>query len=108
MTVSGEICASYDLSMYAGTVAITNGGRMCQKWASQTPHTHVYSTDTNFPLDGSVEDAANYCRNVPSQETNGERDHPWCLTTDPKKRVDYCNKPICGGMNLIFSRIKAP
>ena len=81
--------------MYTGTVAITNGGRICQSWTSQIPHAHSFNDDIKFPLDNSVEDAANYCRTLGTELDDGDR--PWCYTTDPKKPRDYCNKPICGG-----------
>lgn len=34
----------------------------------------------------------NYCRN-PDNDENG----PWCYTTDPGTRFDYCNIPECEG-----------
>lgn len=35
----------------------------------------------------------NFCRNI-----NGD-DRPWCLTTDPNYRTDYCDVPSCGNIN---------
>ena len=95
MPVSGRVCNGHDLSEYAGNVAITNGGRTCQMWTRQTPHSHHFTKNLLFTLDGSVEDAANFCRNLHGETT------PWCYTTDPRKRRDYCDRPICGG--LMFS-----
>ena len=41
-----------------------------------------------------LEDQNNYCRNV---QSNPECDEgwPWCFTTDPDKRWDYCEIPKC-------------
>ena len=38
----------------------------------------------------------NFCRN-PDKEKR-----PWCYTTDPKKRWEYCSVPKCGGSNKMF------
>lgn len=35
----------------------------------------------------------NFCRNI-----NGD-DRPWCLTSDPNYRMDYCDVPSCGNIN---------
>ena len=86
--------------MYTGNVSITNGGRICQSWTSQTPHSHLFIDDLFFPLDSSVEGAANYCRNT-GQETDDSDRRPWCFTIDPRKPRDYCNKPICGGVYCV-------
>ena len=48
-------------------------------WSSQTPHIHDYS-----------ESEWNYCRN-PDEEPK-----PWCYTTDPDKRWEFCDIPVCG------------
>ena len=92
MSVSGKNCTEDDLGMYSGKVSITNGGRICQNWTSQSPHAHVFSYNFYFPLDKTVVDATNYCRNVEGDTM------PWCYTTDPKRRWDYCNETICGGI----------
>ena len=33
----------------------------------------------------------NYCRNPDNEKM------PWCYTTDPEVRWDYCQIPTCGG-----------
>lgn len=35
----------------------------------------------------------NFCRNIYGD------DRPWCLTTDPNYRMDYCDVPSCGNIN---------
>jgi len=80
---------------YMGTQTATAvNGYMCQAWASDTPHKPYppAKVDSNFP-DGSREAARNYCRN-PDSDPAG----PWCYTTDPMVRWDYCDIPFCLGM----------
>merc|ERR1712179_482006 len=36
----------------------------------------------------------NYCRN-PDNEDEG----PWCYTTDPNKRWEFCDVPLCGSVD---------
>ena len=63
---------------YRGKQNITQSGRTCQMWTSQTPHSHTRSGE------------GNYCRN-PDGETK-----PWCYTTDPDVRFEFCDIPLCG------------
>ncbi|RMC12960.1 hypothetical protein DUI87_10487 [Hirundo rustica rustica] len=71
---------------YRGTEAKTQKGVRCQKWADNAPHKPNY-TPEKYPNAGLEE---NYCRN-PDKDENG----PWCYTTDPDTRFDYCNIPEC-------------
>ncbi|XP_075269827.1 plasminogen [Opisthocomus hoazin] len=71
---------------YRGMEAKTWRGIPCQKWAEKTPHKPNY-TPEKHPNAGLEE---NYCRN-PDGDANG----PWCYTTDPATRFDYCNIPEC-------------
>ncbi|XP_029817474.1 plasminogen [Manacus vitellinus] len=71
---------------YRGTEAKTWRGIPCQKWAEKIPHKPNY-TPQKHPNAGLEE---NYCRN-PDGDENG----PWCYTTDPTTRYDYCNIPEC-------------
>ena len=72
---------------YRGNVNITRSGRTCQAWKSQCPHRH-----TRIPQDvkGGQNDS-NMCRNPDSSAPDG----PWCYTTDPKVRWEYCNVSKC-------------
>ncbi|XP_052695909.1 plasminogen-like [Crassostrea angulata] len=63
---------------YTGKVSVTQSGRICQAWNSQTPHSHPR---TSLP--------ENYCRNPDGEPA------PWCYTTDPNKRFEICNIPYC-------------
>ncbi|XP_059698003.1 plasminogen-like isoform X10 [Haemorhous mexicanus] len=71
---------------YRGTEAKTQKGVKCQKWADNAPHKPNY-TPEKYPKAGLEE---NYCRN-PDKDEKG----PWCYTTDPDTRFDYCNIPEC-------------
>ncbi|XP_029817483.1 plasminogen-like, partial [Manacus vitellinus] len=71
---------------YRGTEAKTQKGVRCQKWADNSPHKPNY-TPEKYPNAGLEE---NYCRN-PDNDEKG----PWCYTTDPDTRFDYCNIPEC-------------
>ncbi len=77
---------------YGGKISRTRSGRTCQRWDTTVPHLHDYSQSAcQFP-DDTVSDAANYCRNPDSDEHGG----PWCFTTDPDTRWEYCDIPMCG------------
>ena len=71
---------------YVGNINITNTRKSCQRWDTQTPHKHGYRRD-GF-VDKRIDH--NYCRN-PSNSAG-----PWCYTTDPRTRWQYCNIPVCG------------
>nr|XP_048276730.1 plasminogen isoform X1 [Myodes glareolus] len=71
---------------YRGTMSKTKNGVTCQKWSATSPHVPNISPNTH-PNDGLEE---NYCRN-PDSDVKG----PWCYTTDPVKRYDYCDIPEC-------------
>lgn len=50
-------------------------------------------TPEKHPLEGLEE---NYCRN-PDNDEKG----PWCYTTDPNQRFDYCSIPQCEGQERL-------
>uniref|UniRef100_A0A8B9CMH4 Kringle domain-containing protein n=1 Tax=Anser brachyrhynchus TaxID=132585 RepID=A0A8B9CMH4_9AVES len=70
---------------YHGNVSRTESGLECQRWDAQEPHMHGY-TLKHFP---GKDLKMNYCRNP-----DGEL-RPWCFTTSPTKRWEYCNIPRC-------------
>ena len=84
-------CISGSASEYVGSMAMTEGGRMCQRWDTQTPHSHNFGYDNNRFPDGSVRKAENYCRNPDGKS------RLWCYTTDPNVAWEYCNVPQCTG-----------
>ena len=79
-------------SPYTGKVSTTNNGFTCQSWSSQTPHAHMMTKEDFFTTDRSLRRAKNFCR-----ELEGEAGRPWCYTTHPHVRWDYCTFSICTG-----------
>ena len=77
---------------YIGEVSITETGKQCQNWSSNTPHVplSIYSID-QFP-DGNRTAAKNYCRNPNSSWLEGV----WCYTMDPDVVWEPCDVPECG------------
>ncbi|XP_060581824.1 plasminogen-like [Ruditapes philippinarum] len=74
---------------YNGTLNVTRDGFPCQRWDSQSPHEHNRNKDDNFPNDGSVSDANNYCR-----DADGTYEL-WCYTTNPEVRFQKCDVNVC-------------
>uniref|UniRef100_Q7M321 Plasmin (Fragments) n=1 Tax=Canis lupus familiaris TaxID=9615 RepID=Q7M321_CANLF len=70
---------------YRGTSSTTITGRKCQSWSSMTPHRHE-KTPEHFPEAGLT---MNYCRNPDADKS------PWCYTTDPSVRWEFCNLRKC-------------
>lgn len=68
---------------YQGTVNVTETGKTCQRWDSLSPHLHSFSQ--------LGEGNENYCRNPDGAQ------RPWCYTTDPDVRFQFCNVPYCDG-----------
>lgn len=64
---------------------MTESGKTCQHWDFQAPHTHPLT-----PLFRRYLEGHNQCRNP---EGRGER--PWCYTTDPNTRWEYCDISVC-------------
>ncbi|RXN07461.1 plasminogen-like protein [Labeo rohita] len=86
-TILPEVtCATGEGSSYRGTIAVTVSGKTCQEWSSQSPQKHS-RTPENYPCKGLDK---NYCRNPDNERS------PWCYTTDPETRWEYCSVPSCG------------
>ncbi|XP_061097604.1 putative apolipoprotein(a)-like protein 2 [Conger conger] len=83
-------CATGDGSAYRGTISVTGSGKTCQLWASQNPHEHS-RTPEKYPCKGLK---SNYCRNPDNERM------PWCYTTDPGTRWEYCKVPTCGNEHV--------
>uniref|UniRef100_A0A4W5N5F3 Plasminogen n=1 Tax=Hucho hucho TaxID=62062 RepID=A0A4W5N5F3_9TELE len=86
MVVEELTCATGDGSAYRGTIGVTASGKACQIWATQMPQQHNRTPD-NYPCKGLE---LNYCRNPDHEKM------PWCFTTDPETRWEYCKVPSCG------------
>ena len=81
---------------YRGNVNITRSGLTCQAWRSQCPHRHWrIATDV-----ANGQNDFNACRNPDSSAPDG----PWCYTTDPNVRWEYCNVSQCPprGLNDLY------
>ena len=81
---------------YTGTVALTNHGLKCLDWNALPPQKNMKPNDVNFPADGSVEGAKNYCRNF---EGSGR---PWCYVIHEYIISGFCDLRICNGKFLFF------
>ena len=78
-------CACYSGHDYTGTQNVTASGYTCQRWDQQLPHQHGYELSDRY--NGVIE---NYCRsNDPGVAS------PWCYTTNPEVRWEYCSVPQC-------------
>ncbi|KAF7651922.1 hypothetical protein LDENG_00103850 [Lucifuga dentata] len=84
-TAAPEECFHCRGEDYQGKVSKTEGGLTCQRWDSQTPHKH--SNSPNARPGKHLEE--NYCRNPDGSA------RPWCYTTNPSKRWEYCPVPRC-------------
>ena len=80
-------CDHVDIAGYSGTVSVTTTDRTCQRWDSQSPHTHGY--DASYLPDTTLTEASNYCRTADDV-------WPWCYTTDPHHRFESCRLPDIG------------
>ncbi|XP_058268314.1 muscle, skeletal receptor tyrosine-protein kinase isoform X2 [Hemibagrus wyckioides] len=71
---------------YQGNHNVTASGIPCQRWDQQDPHPHRLSVNV-IP---ELKNAENFCRNP-----GGESDRPWCYSTNPSIRWEYCLVPKC-------------
>nr|XP_033794312.1 plasminogen [Geotrypetes seraphini] len=85
---------------YRGTTCMTISGKKCQAWNSMSPHVHT-KTPEKHPLEDL---SKNYCRN-PDNDIS-----PWCYTTDPSVRWEYCNLQKCSvpTINEVQHPVKKP
>ena len=80
-------CVGNQQTEYRGTISVTKSGKTCQRWDSQTPHSHTRTPDSEAYANTGLE--ANYCRNPDGEEG------AWCYTEDPDTRWELCNVPAC-------------
>ncbi|XP_041106427.1 plasminogen-like isoform X2 [Polyodon spathula] len=86
LTIIPEMtCATGDGSSYRGNISVTESGKTCQAWDADIPQKHS-RTSENYPCKGLEK---NYCRNPDNERM------PWCYTTDPSTRWEYCKVPRC-------------
>ncbi|XP_066269591.1 uncharacterized protein [Branchiostoma lanceolatum] len=78
---------------YRGQVRVTDSGLDCQRWSAQQPHGHE-NTPQNYP-DKALD--SNFCRN-PAPSGVDLYSRPWCYTTDPDKRWEFCPVSPCNDL----------
>lgn len=78
---------------YTGRQSITRNGYQCQAWHDQFPHMHDFNNIRQ--LNGH-----NYCRN-PDNDIE-----PWCFTTNPHVRKDYCQIAKCADTMVAMTTTK--
>ena len=74
---------------YSGTLSRTPSGNTCQRWDTDTPHQRTSAARDPANYTGGVF-PENFCHNA-----SGRYAKPWCYTTDPNKRWEYCDVPMC-------------
>ena len=84
-------CMPTDGTPYLGNVNTTKSGLACQMWSVDTPQDHNYNDVGDH----------NYCRklsglNLPS---------PFCYTTDPEKRWEYCDVTLCFYKGKLYQKL---
>ncbi|KAI8516879.1 hypothetical protein Bbelb_054600, partial [Branchiostoma belcheri] len=84
-----EYCQVGDGETYRGTVSVTDSGKSCQRWDSQTPHAHVYPPHQPDQQRTLGEEPQNYCRNPDASPG------VWCYTADPLTKWEFCDVPTC-------------
>lgn len=72
--------------MYDGTLSTTAQGFECDGWANDATSVHSFNITEIGHLSTTNN---NYCR-----QTN-DYTNPWCYTTDPTQKWDYCTIPHC-------------
>ncbi|XP_066294734.1 neurotrypsin-like [Branchiostoma lanceolatum] len=91
------------IASYRGTVNVTETGKTCQRWDSQTPHRHD-RTPANYPTSGLEQ---NFCRNP------DDKSGVWCFTMDPNTSWELCDVQVCnesirlvGGASVSEGRVE--
>lgn len=79
-------CLKGNGRFYQGYQNRTRSGIPCQRWDKQEPHKH----DRPPPVFPEIQGAENFCRNA-----GGEEPMPWCYTTHPDVRWEYCEISKC-------------
>ncbi|XP_031711872.1 muscle, skeletal receptor tyrosine-protein kinase [Anarrhichthys ocellatus] len=92
-------CFSDKGRFYQGSANVTRSGVPCQSWSQQVPHQHRLSVHVIPELKNSD----NYCRNP-----GGISDKPWCYTSNPNIRWEYCTVPQCGEKSIEVMKPESP
>lgn len=89
LVVKGK-CYVGNGALYAGKQTRTASGKKCALWTvANLKHGNVKTQNAmNYP-EANITAALNYCRN-PDGDAK-----PWCYTTDPSTRWEFCNISKC-------------
>ncbi|CAG0919569.1 unnamed protein product [Notodromas monacha] len=69
---------------------VTASGKPCLSWKNQTiDSTPKLKSDDRYPVDGSVENAKNYCRNPLRKAA------PFCIIDNITAKWEFCDIPEC-------------
>ena len=88
--LTGETCYIGPRTSYVGKVSVTESGKTCQPWKDQYPHAHSYGDKTSDFSEGEFPD--NFCRTTLDYPSAT----PWCYTSDPDTKWEYCDVRACG------------
>lgn len=94
-TISPGCKSTIQGSDYTGNLSHTSSGLQCEMWIKT-----YYNTSELFP-DKNISMVKNFCRN-PVNDLVG----PWCITTDPDIRWQYCDIPLCDP-TLVYTGFKS-
>jgi len=83
-------CLSGQGRDYDGRVSTTRSGFTCMRWTRGYPHRPNTKVALAIRREGVNNYNHNFCRNP-----GGVLAQPWCYTTHPYKRYDYCELPVC-------------
>ncbi|XP_069117515.1 plasminogen-like [Argopecten irradians] len=80
VSCSVKDCYNGTALTYEGRVSCTQTGFPCQRWDTDYPHSHSILAERS--------DLENWCQ-------IGDENRPWCYTTSPDVRWEYCTVPEC-------------
>merc|ERR1712226_4114 len=95
--VENTDCKESESDVFRGNVATTVSGYTCQRWDAGIDSTIDVVHNPSFRPEKINH---NYCRN-PSDHTN-----EWCYTTNPNKRWDNCEIPVCGAPAPVIPEVE--
>ncbi|XP_059091496.1 tyrosine-protein kinase transmembrane receptor Ror2-like isoform X1 [Tigriopus californicus] len=84
--LTSSTCVKGNGQFYQGNANQTKDGLDCQTWFTNDPHPQTIPEGI-FP---EMHNAKNKCRNP-----GGSEPHPWCYTSDPTIRWQFCEIPQC-------------
>jgi len=77
---------------FRANVSVTEKGFVCQAWNVTKPRYHLLSPEDHPEIGGGH----NFCRNP-----GGQKEKPWCFTTNSDTKFDFCDIPRCGEISKL-------